>query len=138
MAAHDYGEGVVAMPGMVRPVTDERDALLSYLEQQRCVLRIAAFGLTDDEARTASTISALTVGGLVKHVTAVERTWIDMVLGRSRGGTSESYEDNFRMTEDETLDQVLQAYSTAAKETEVAIAKLDLDHPVPVPQGVPW
>src|SRR4051812_34502567 len=116
MPADNYRQGVVAMPGMVRPVTDERDALLSYLEQQRCVLRIAAFGLTDDEARRASTMSPLTVGGLVKHVTAVERTWINMVLGRGRGGTSEAYEDNFRMSEDETLDQVLQAYSDAAKE----------------------
>jgi hypothetical protein len=42
------------------------------------------------------------------------------------------------MNDDETLDGLLRDYADAAKETEAAIAELELDHPVPVPQGVPW
>ena len=35
------------MSGQVPPVADERTGLLAYLAQQRYVLRIAAYGLTD-------------------------------------------------------------------------------------------
>ena len=39
------------MPGQVPPISDERDGLLAYLDQQRHVLRVAAYGLTDEQAR---------------------------------------------------------------------------------------
>ena len=45
------------MPGSVRPVTDERDALLAFLEQQRDALRITAHGLTDEQAHAAPSAS---------------------------------------------------------------------------------
>ena len=61
---------------------DEREGLLTYLEQQRLVLRLAAYGLTDEQARVANSVSPLTVGGLIKHVASVERYWIDLVLQR--------------------------------------------------------
>ncbi len=35
------------MPGSVPPIADEREGLLAFLAQQRYVIRIAAFGLTD-------------------------------------------------------------------------------------------
>ncbi|HWM02635.1 MAG TPA: DUF664 domain-containing protein, partial [Actinophytocola sp.] len=61
------------MPGLVAPVADEREGLLAYLAQQRLVLRLTAHGLTDEQARAAPTASPLSVGGLIKHVTAAER-----------------------------------------------------------------
>ena len=70
------------MPGNVRPVADEREGLMAYLAQQRSVLQIAAYGLTDEQARAVPTRSGLSVGGLVKHVTSVERSWVDIVLQR--------------------------------------------------------
>ena len=39
------------MPGQARMVTDERDGLLAFLDQMRLVLKVAAYGLTDEEAR---------------------------------------------------------------------------------------
>ena len=41
------------MPGQAPFHTDEHDLLLGYLAQQREVLRLTAYGLTDDQARTA-------------------------------------------------------------------------------------
>ncbi|NMH90982.1 MBL fold metallo-hydrolase [Pseudonocardia bannensis] len=41
------------MPGMPGPVADERAGLLAFLAQQRLALRIAAHGLTDEQARQA-------------------------------------------------------------------------------------
>ncbi|HEY3262754.1 MAG TPA: DinB family protein [Pseudonocardiaceae bacterium] len=130
------------MPGQVRPVADEREGLLAYLAQQRDAVRIAAHGLTDEQARATPAVSALSIGGLIKHLAATERGWLDTVLQRDRGGTEEAesnYHDGFRLTPDETLADVLARYDEVAKETEAIIAGIaDLGQPVPVPKGVPW
>jgi uncharacterized damage-inducible protein DinB len=127
------------MPGNVRPVTDERDGLLSFLAQQRDVIRLAAYGLTDEQARLTSTASTLSVGGLIKHVAAVERGWIDIVLQRPGGNDPETYAENFRLGPNESLSSVLATYDEAAKNTEAVIGSIpDLGTAVPKPQGVPW
>ena len=46
------------MPAIVRPVGDERDALLAFLTHERRVLVIAAYGLTDEQAWSTPTASA--------------------------------------------------------------------------------
>jgi uncharacterized protein (DUF1697 family) len=38
------------MPGLTPRTSDERDNLLTFLQQQRDVLRVAAYGLTDEQA----------------------------------------------------------------------------------------
>ncbi|MDQ1468012.1 MAG: hypothetical protein QOH10_2427 [Actinomycetota bacterium] len=126
------------MPGTVPPVADEREALLGYLRQQRLVIRLTAHGLTDDQARATPTVSALSVGGLIKHVAAVERTWVGIVMQRDDSRQAD-YEANFRLEPSETLAGVLDDYDKVAEETEAVIASIaDLGQPVPVPQGVPW
>jgi uncharacterized damage-inducible protein DinB len=130
------------MPGQVPPVADEREGLLSYLAQQRDVIRIAAYGLTDDQARATPTAGPLSVGGLIKHVATVERGWIDIVLQResaSEGEQADDYGANFRLGPNETLENVFRMYDEVARETEAVIAGIaDLDQAVPVPKGVPW
>ena len=127
------------MPGMPAPVVDERDGLLSFLRQQRDAVRVSAHGLTDDQARQASTAGALTIGGLVKHLIDVERTWIGMVTGTPRVGGHEDYLEGFRFGPDESLAAVFEEYDAVARETESVIAAIaDLGQPVPVPKGVPW
>ncbi len=125
------------MAGSVRPVADEREGLLTFLAQQRHVLKIAAYGLTDEQARLAPSASPLTVGGLIKHVAATERNWIGTVLQRPASG--DDYADDFHLGPDETLAEVLDRYDEVAAETEKVIAGIpDLGQPVPVPRGVPW
>ena len=70
------------MPGQAPVLTDERELLLAYIDQQRDGIRFAAYGLTDEQARQAPTVSTLTIGGLVKHVTAMEQSWLDLLLER--------------------------------------------------------
>ena len=126
------------MPGNVAPVADEREALIEFLRQQRLVMRLTAYGLTDDQARATPTVSPLSVGGLIKHVATVERGWIDIVLQRDQGSEAD-YEANFRLEPDETLADVLALYDDVARETEAVIAAIeDLGQAVPVPKGVPW
>jgi uncharacterized damage-inducible protein DinB len=129
------------MPGMPRPVADEREGLLAFVAQQRDLVATAAFGLTDEQARMTPTASALSVGGLVKHVTAIERSWMDTVLQRERldGEAAEAaYGDDMVMTEDETLADLLADLQRAGEETEAIVAEIaDLGRAVPVPDE-PW
>lgn len=133
------------MPGWVDPVADERDGLLGYLAQQRYVLRLTAYGLTDEQARMKPLTSRLSVGGLIKHVALTERSWIDLVTQRQRvqaDGLSEAeqeYDAGFELGPNESLESVLRLYDEVAAETTAAIATVtDLGQPVPVPKGVPW
>jgi uncharacterized damage-inducible protein DinB len=131
------------MPGQAPPLTEERELLLAYIAQQRDGLRFAAYGLTDDQARLTPTAGTLSIGGLIKHVAATERHWIDIAVrperARSRAEQRQHYADGFRLRGDETLAGVLAAYEEVAKETEETIAGIDdLNQPVPVPRGVPW
>jgi uncharacterized damage-inducible protein DinB len=133
--------GFNLVPGTVPPVADEREGLLAYLAQMRAVIRIAAYGLTDEQARLAPTPGPLTIGGLIKHVAAVERTWMDTVLQRRRPSEErqQDYENNFHLGPDETLADVLASYDTATKQTDAIIAGIgDLGQPVPIPQDAPW
>ena len=129
------------MPGQAPFHTDERDLLLGYLAQQRYVLRLTAFGLTDDEARTpAAAPSPLSVGGLIKHVASTEQGWIDLVVQRERPGSGEDgYVEGFTMGPDETLADLFAFVDEVAAETEAVVRAIDdLGQRVPVPQGVPW
>jgi uncharacterized damage-inducible protein DinB len=127
------------MPAQVPPVPDERTGLLAYLAQQRYGLRVAAYGLTDEQARETPTVSALSIGGLIKHVTATEHDWIDVVLQRELEGGDDDYMANFRMEPEESLQSVLDRYEEVAQETERVIAGIpDLGQAVPIPKDVPW
>jgi hypothetical protein len=60
------------MPGQTRPVSDERDGLLAFLEQARYQLKLTGYGLTPEQLRSAPSASELSVGGLIKTSTS---TW---------------------------------------------------------------
>jgi uncharacterized damage-inducible protein DinB len=130
------------MPGQAPPLTDERELLLAYLAQQRDGIRYAAYGLTDEQARVTPTTSTLSIGGLIKHVTDMERGWVDLVEQRSDDRPAEdaasAYDDNFRMRQDETLAGILDRYADVARRTDAVVRGTSLDAPVPVPKGVPW
>jgi uncharacterized damage-inducible protein DinB len=130
------------MPGMPPPLPDERNQLLAFLRQQRDGVRYAAYGLTDEQARSTPTAGSLSVGGLVKHVVNMEQTWMGLVAGDTgelgSGNEMAGYEENFRLGRDETLADALARMDARAAQTESLVAGLDLDLAVPVPKGVPW
>jgi uncharacterized damage-inducible protein DinB len=130
------------MAGNVPPVADERDGLLRFLEQQRHVLKVAAHGLTDEQARQTPTKSALSVGGLVKHVASTEDGWIDILLQLPQKPFDQAmadYRSGYRLGPEEPLESVLKRYDEVAARTAEVIGRIDdLGRPVPVPKGVPW
>lgn len=125
------------MPGQAPPHTDERELLLAYIAQQRDGIKNAAYGLSDEQARQTPTAGTLSIGGLVTHVTAMERSWIDLVLQRP-GGDADEYEAAFRLGPEQTLAEAVAELDAAAAETERVVRGMALDTPVPVPKGVPW
>src|ERR1700676_5445792 len=58
----------------------ERSDLLAMLGKHRYFLRYTTRDLTDEQARARTTVSELTLGGLIKHVTLVERNWASFIV----------------------------------------------------------
>src|ERR1700740_124398 len=67
------------MPALAPPVADERNALREYLAFHQSAYFAVSYGLTDEQARSSPSVSALSIGGLVKHVTEMQRTWMARV-----------------------------------------------------------
>jgi hypothetical protein len=124
------------MPGNAPPLADERQLLLAYLQQQRDGLRNSAFGLTTEQARIPSTAGTLTIGGLIKHSAAVERSWSDNITQDHR--PLPDYEDQFILGAGETIEGTIADYLEACEDTDAVIAATPLDQPVPVPRNAPW
>lgn len=128
------------MPALSQPQDSELDELVAYLGQQRYFLRLAAHGLTDEEARLVPSASALSVGGLVKHLAGVEEFWAAIIDGRHdpRTGGETDYEASFRLAPPETLQGVLAAYATASGRTDRVVRSHRAGDKVKVPHDVPW
>ena len=127
------------MPGQVGAVRNEREGLLAYLAQMRYVLKLTAYGLTPEQARATPTTSPLSVGGLIKHCSATEAGWIDIVRLQPAPADYEAYGASFRLTDDETIEDVIAEYDRVAAKTEQTIAGIeDLGRPVPIDHSVPW
>lgn len=134
------------MPAHVRPVTSETDGLVAFLAQQLDAFRAAGFGLTDEQARSTPTPSALSVGSLVKHAAGVTASWTARVVAapdhpvdpRSREQRFAAHTDEHLMRETETFAEVLARLDTVERESLPALAALDPATPVPVPRDAPW
>ncbi|WP_234995595.1 DinB family protein [Streptoalloteichus hindustanus] len=111
-------------------MTDERDALLAFLAEQRAAVRRAAHGLTDVQAAATPSASDLSVGALVKHLVLVEDTWMRLLRGEVHELLDEP---TFGMEPGDTLDGLLADYDAAARRTEETVSGLsDLGRPVDI------
>ena len=139
------------------PSSSEIDDLLDALRRHRGFLRQTLDGLTDEQAGERSTVSALCLGGLIKHVAATEKGWVEFAVhgdqpdpdGLDLGSIDWSNpspeamamvaarEAEFSMVEGDSIERVLATYAQVAAETERTLRGLDLDasHALPV---APW
>jgi uncharacterized damage-inducible protein DinB len=132
---------------MPPPIADERAGLKEYVAAQQYAFHAIAFGLTDEQARSAPSVSSLSIGGLIKHVTNCQQGWMERVAAapdltegdkRPMEEQATDYGDEFVMREDETLAQILEKFDAQNAETIRLIETSDLSAAVPVPPGVPW
>ncbi len=108
---------------------DEASLLVAYLDYHRATLRMKADGLTADELRRTHPPSALTLGGLLKHVALNEANWFGRVLhGRPMGepwdsvdwGADPDWE--FHSAQDDSPEELRRVMDDA-----VAQSRLDID-----------
>ena len=134
------------------PTAGERADLIETLRKHRELFRGTVQGMDDEQARTRSTISELTLGGLIKHVAATEKHWAQFTLD-GPGSSPDidwanvdwsnpppevaAYADGFRMLEGETLAGLLEEYDAVAAATDELVATVDLDARQPLPKA-PW
>jgi uncharacterized damage-inducible protein DinB len=63
-------------------VTAEAESLLSVLERNRRTFAWKTSGLDQEGLRATAAASAMTLGGLVKHVALVEADWLAVMSGQ--------------------------------------------------------
>ena len=135
------------MPALALPVADERSALCEYLTFHQSAYFAVSYGLTDEQARSTPSVSALSVGGLVKHVTAMQRNWMGRVAAapdappkdsRPFDQISKEFGEQHVMRPDETLDGLLEAFKAQNTKSLRLAETADLDAAVPVPHEIPW
>jgi uncharacterized damage-inducible protein DinB len=125
----------------------ERADLLSMLAKARHFICYTTRDLTEEQARQRTTVSELTLGGLIKHVTAVERNWASFIVNGPSAAPDftnlteadyRAWADGFRLLDGETLKDALAEYEEVARHTDELIETLpdlDADHPLP---PAPW
>lgn len=135
------------MPALPPPIADERAGLKHYLIAQQQAFHAVAFGLTDEQARATPTVSALSIGALIKHVTNCQHGWLQRVAAapescaddqRPMADQAADYADEFVMTPDETLAEILDRFDEGNAAALALIDTVDLGAAVPIPKDVPW
>ena len=122
-------------------LTRERADLIESLRRHRGFLRYTVQGLSEEQARLRPTVSALYLGGLIKHVAATEASWVRFAEGgaeaMNRNWDPDAYARHWHLQQGETLAGVLAGYEEVAAHTDALVATIDLDADHALPEA-PW
>src|SRR6185312_15200866 len=128
----------------------ERADILDLLRTRRAFLRQTVEGMTDEQAGSRPTVSALCLGGLIKHVARTEDGWARFILDGpialagekdwTEWGPAEweARANEFAMVPGDTVAALLAEYQEVADRTDALVAELpdlDVSHPLP---SAPW
>ncbi|MEJ9077256.1 MULTISPECIES: DinB family protein [Gordonia] len=114
--------------------------LVALFDDESANFRIAVDGVTEEQARATPTVSALSIGGLLKHVTLTHEGWWKTITDADpnaefdMAGAAHAYE----LTDDETFAEWAEKYDAQYASTVAALkATSDLDALIPLPTA-PW
>ncbi|MGI8456700.1 MAG: DinB family protein [Propionibacteriaceae bacterium] len=129
------------------PTQSERSELVALLDKHRGLFLHTAQGLTDEQARLTPTVSTLSIGGLIKHVTATCEQWLDFVEHGAPEqdvdwealdeAAYQAFANGFTLLPGETLEGVQQAYAEVAARANEMVQTVDLDAGNTLPKA-PW
>jgi uncharacterized damage-inducible protein DinB len=127
------------------PAADtERAGLRGFLKKQLDGVRDTSFGLTEEQIRLVPSRSALSIGGLLKHVAMTTDGWIaraaaapDQPPRKSLEAEAAQYGRDFLVTDTDTLGSLVAALDAATERALAVVDSADLDARVPVPDA-PW
>jgi len=117
-------------------MTMELNDLLHELNDQRRTFRITMRGLTTADAKKRSTVSELTLGGLLKHLTWCERGWTHILTEQPLPPPGMLDGGQYTWTGDD-FEELLASYDEAVRATDEAVRTASLDKLVPLPVA-PW
>lgn len=126
------------MPVFPESTPDEATLLLRFIDAQRLGLRAALAGLTEEQARSTPTASSMSLAGLLKHVTAVERRWVVAAIANRPAGLwpVEDWDAKWQLEPGDTVEQLLAAFAATAAETAAVVAQVaDLGAPCRQPDS---
>ncbi len=109
---------------------EEKESLHVALERARAAVVWKLEGLSDADVRRVMTPSGTSLLGLVKHLAFVEYGWFCETFGRpydDMGIDTDDPEDDLRVKDDETTEQILEHYSRACAAADVVINELAVE-----------
>lgn len=125
------------MPLHPPPVTDEREGLRAFLAQQQAAFRALVHGLSDADAMTTPSASAISLAWLIKHATIVQRNWLLGVLRAPDPLTPEDFTASSatsdEVREEDSIAGLLAAYDEVCRAVLDAVRTVDPATPMPVP-----
>ncbi len=121
------------------PLNGEKTDILRMLADQRKNFSITVRGVTDEQARARTTVSELTLGGLLNHVISNERHWIEVIAAMDETAEFDMSRmvTEYALAPGQNVAGLLEQYKLVAAATEAAVADMDLDAQVPLPTA-PW
>ncbi|MEU2041133.1 DUF664 domain-containing protein [Nocardia niwae] len=118
----------------------EREDLVAMLADQRAIFRITLRGIDDEQARRRTTVSELTLGGLLHHLVSCERHWTSVIVQRDEHAELDvsKFAGEYVMAAEETVAGLLSTWDEVAAATAELIRTVDsLDTSIPTPTA-PW
>jgi len=117
----------------------ERAGLCEFLGMQREALIEKLQGVSDEDARRAPTVSSLALLSLVKHSAIWERRSFQVVVaGRTFEGewpgVQPQDENGFRLSDDDTIEEVVAYYRDQIVASQEILRTVDLDAPCAWPE----
>lgn len=108
------------------PAGPEKDMLLGFLQHERDTIVWKLDGLDEEQLRRQHAPSSLTLLGLVKHLTDVEKTWFDV---RFAGVADDAWhpERHWRIERDDTAADLVAAYRAACEASDRIVRDHALD-----------
>lgn len=126
------------LPGIPR-TGSELESLMGFLDYQRAVIARKVEGLDPNQLVRRLEPSTLTLGGIIQHLTEVERWWFRDVFSAEAGlGYRWSEEDpdgDFELEPGTTADQLVSGYQREIERCREAITGRSLDSLAANPPG---
>ena len=108
----------------------EKETLLGFLQFMRETVVLKCSGLNEQQMRTTSTVSSMTLLGMVKHLTIVERYWFRGVFLDADVELPWSEEDpdgDWRTNDEDTAEAALAEYVAECAKSDQVVNNHDLD-----------
>ncbi|WP_024800960.1 DUF664 domain-containing protein [Nocardia sp. BMG51109] len=118
----------------------ERETLIEMLTNQRELFRITLRGIDDDQARQRTTVSELTLGGLLHHLVHIEQHWTAVIVERDENAKIDvsQLDSEYKLVAEKTIEGLLKEWDAVADSTAQLIREVDsLDVSIPTPTA-PW